>query len=205
MVLERLADDLEERQLLKAKLIGAMLYPAIVTLVAIVIVLFLVGYVVPQVANVFAGTKRALPFLTTAMLGLSSGVRQYGWLMLPRRWSWAVRFGLRMSLRNESFREPHSTPPGWVAGSGQAVARIQRGALCQHAGHAGFGSWRAHPEGAASRRRNPQQPRHAADALDALVLVREGAPLASAMARRSDFPACSACSPAWANKPGSCR
>jgi general secretion pathway protein F len=82
MVLERLADDLEERQLLKAKLIGAALYPAIVTLVAIVIVLFLVGYVVPQVANVFAGTKRALPFLTTAMLAISSGVRNYGWLML---------------------------------------------------------------------------------------------------------------------------
>jgi general secretion pathway protein F len=50
--------------------------------VAIVIVLFLVGYVVPQVANVFAGTKRALPFLTVAMLGLSDFVRQYGWLML---------------------------------------------------------------------------------------------------------------------------
>ena len=43
LVLERLADDLEERQALKSKLIGAALYPAIVTLVAIVIVLFLVG------------------------------------------------------------------------------------------------------------------------------------------------------------------
>jgi general secretion pathway protein F len=42
--------------------VGAALYPAIVTLVAIVIVIFLVTYVVPQVANVFAGTKRALPF-----------------------------------------------------------------------------------------------------------------------------------------------
>jgi general secretion pathway protein F len=74
-VLERLADDLEEQQALKSKLIGAALYPAIVTLVAIVIVLFLVGYVVPQVANVFAGTKRALPFLTVAMLAISDFVR----------------------------------------------------------------------------------------------------------------------------------
>jgi general secretion pathway protein F len=39
--------------------------PAIVTLIAIVIVMFLVGYNdLPQVANVFARTKRALPFLT---------------------------------------------------------------------------------------------------------------------------------------------
>ena len=56
-VLERLADDLEESQALKAKLIGAALYPAIVTLVAIAIVMFLVTYVVPQVASVFAGTQ----------------------------------------------------------------------------------------------------------------------------------------------------
>jgi general secretion pathway protein F len=81
-VLERLADDLEESQALKAKLIGAALYPAIVTVVAIAIVIFLVSYVVPQVASVFAGTKRALPFLTVAMLALSAVVRQYGWAML---------------------------------------------------------------------------------------------------------------------------
>ena len=82
MVLEKLADDLEDRQALKAKLVGAALYPAIVTVVAIVIVLFLVGYVVPQVASVFAGTKRALPFLTVMMLTISSIVRNYGWWML---------------------------------------------------------------------------------------------------------------------------
>ena len=69
LVLERLADDLEERQALKAKLLGAALYPAIVTRGRrSSIVLFLVAYVVPQVANVFAGSKRALPFLTVAML-----------------------------------------------------------------------------------------------------------------------------------------
>jgi general secretion pathway protein F len=71
-VLERLADDLEERQTLKARLIGAALYPAIVTVVAIVIVIFLVSYVVPQVATVFAGSKQALPTLTVLMLAVSA-------------------------------------------------------------------------------------------------------------------------------------
>ena len=42
--------------------------------------LFLVAYVVPQVANVFAGSKRALPFLTVAMLAVSDFVRNWGWL-----------------------------------------------------------------------------------------------------------------------------
>ena len=102
-VLERLADDLEDRQALKAKLIGAALYPAIVTVVAIVIVLFLVTYVVPQVATVFAGTKRALPFLTSAMLAISDAVRSYGWLMALLVFAAVV--GVRLGLRNETFRE----------------------------------------------------------------------------------------------------
>ena len=70
-MLERLADDLEERQALRAKLIGATLYPAIVSLIAVVIVIFLVTYVVPQVAGVFTSSKRALPALTVAMLAIS--------------------------------------------------------------------------------------------------------------------------------------
>ncbi|WP_347615048.1 type II secretion system F family protein, partial [Comamonas thiooxydans] len=102
-VLENLADDLEARQALQSKLIGASLYPAIVTLVAIVIVIFLVSYVVPQVAGVFAGTKRALPFLTVVMLGISDFVRHYGWFMLAVLLLAAV--GFRLALRNEAFRE----------------------------------------------------------------------------------------------------
>ncbi|MEY8877497.1 MAG: type II secretion system F family protein, partial [Leptothrix sp. (in: b-proteobacteria)] len=82
LVLEKLSDDLEERQALKAKLIGAALYPAIVSCVAVVIVVFLVTYVVPQVASVFTGNKRSLPFLTVAMLAISSFMRNWGWLML---------------------------------------------------------------------------------------------------------------------------
>src|SRR5512141_789969 len=100
LVLERLANDLEERQALNARLIGAALYPAIVTVVAITIVLFLVAYVVPQVANVFAGSKRALPFLTVAMLGISNFVRSWGWLGLLVLVAGAV-VG-RLALRNDS-------------------------------------------------------------------------------------------------------
>jgi general secretion pathway protein F len=44
-----------------------------------------------------------------------------------------------------------------------------------------------------------------ADALAALVLVREGAPLASALGGTSVSRACWRCFPAWVNRPGSCR
>ena len=103
LVLERLADDLEERQALRSKLIGAALYPAIVTLVAIVIVVFLARYLVPQVAAVFAGNKRALPFLPVAMTPVSSFLRRYGWLMLIALFLGAIV--LRIALANELFRQ----------------------------------------------------------------------------------------------------
>src|SRR5450830_1146357 len=102
MVLERLATDLEERQALRSKLIGAALYPAIVTCVAFFIVLFLVGYVVPQVANVFAGSKRALPWLTVAMLSISQFVRSFGLWMLLALFLMAI--GGRYALTMEGFR-----------------------------------------------------------------------------------------------------
>jgi general secretion pathway protein F len=120
-VLERLADDLEESQALKAKLIGAALYPAIVTVIAIAIVIFLVSYVVPQVASVFAGTKRALPFLTVAMLALSAVVRQYGWAILLA--IVLIAAGGRMALRNARIREQFDA--AWL--NLPLVGRLSRG------------------------------------------------------------------------------
>ncbi len=184
-VLERLADDLEEQQALKSKLIGAALYPAIVTLVAIVIVLFLVGYVVPQVANVFAGTKRALPFLTVAMLAISDFVRNYGWLVLI--FIILATLGSRIALRNDDVRERFDA--AWL--NIPLIGKLARGynaarfastlAMLATAGVPILKSLQA-----AAMTLNNRAMR--ADALDALVMVREGAPLASAIAQKKRFP-----------------
>jgi general secretion pathway protein F len=184
-VLERLADDLEEQQALKAKLIGAALYPAIVTVVAIVIVLFLVGYVVPQVANVFAGTKRALPFLTVAMLAISDFVRNYGWLVLIA--IILAIIGSRIALRNDDVRERFDA--AWL--NIPLIGKLARGynaarfastlAMLATAGVPILKSLQA-----AAMTLNNRAMR--TDALDALVMVREGAPLASAIAQKKRFP-----------------
>src|SRR6202795_3179759 len=79
LVLSRLADYIEQRNALKQKIVLAFTYPAIVTLIAFGIVTFLLSYVVPQVVNVFASTKQALPFLTIAMMALSGFVRNWWW------------------------------------------------------------------------------------------------------------------------------
>ncbi|HEX7383410.1 MAG TPA: type II secretion system F family protein, partial [Burkholderiaceae bacterium] len=184
-VLERLADDLEERQALRGKLIGATLYPAIVSVIAIVIVVFLVTYVVPQVASVFASSKRALPLLTVAMLGVSGFLRHWGWLIVL-----VVAGGaglLAWSLRNEGFRERFDA--GWLElplvgrlARGYNAARFA-GTLAMLAG-AGVPILKALQAAAETLSNRAMR----VDAMDALVQVREGAPLASALAGKKRFP-----------------
>ena len=70
-VLTQLADFLEKRQALKQKAMGALAYPAMLTGVAFMIVLFLMTYVVPQIARVFQSSRQVLPFSTRFILGLS--------------------------------------------------------------------------------------------------------------------------------------
>ncbi len=97
-VLMRLADYIESRNALAQKLRLAFTYPAIVTIVAFIIVIFLLTYVVPQVVSVFASNKQKLPLLTTLMLALSSFVQQWGWLVAAAALSGL--FGWRRSLRH---------------------------------------------------------------------------------------------------------
>ena len=81
-VLERLADYAESRQQLRQKLSLAMIYPIILTSMAIAIVTGLLVYVVPQVVQVFEHTGQKLPLLTRALIGLSAFIRSYGLLLL---------------------------------------------------------------------------------------------------------------------------
>ena len=80
-VLTQLAEFLEKRQALKQKAMGALAYPAMLTGVAFMIVLFLMTYVVPQIARVFQSTRQALPFSTRFILGLSEFIVNWGWLV----------------------------------------------------------------------------------------------------------------------------
>jgi general secretion pathway protein F len=184
-VLEKLADDLEERQSLKAKLIGATLYPAIVSVIALVIVIFLVTYVVPQVASVFAGSKRALPTLTVVMLGVSAFVRQWGWLVILAGVAAGIVFAY--SLRNDAVRERFDAL--WL--TLPMVGRLARGynaarftstlAMLAAAGVPILKALQAAAETLGNRAMR-------ADAMAALVQVREGAPLANALAAKKRFP-----------------
>ena len=184
-VLERLADDLEQQQALRAKVTGAMLYPAIVSLVAIVIVIVLMTYVVPQIAGVFTSSKRALPTLTVVMLAISAFVRSWGWAVLLLLAGGITLFTL--ARRNPGFHERSDafllrTPFFGRLARGYNAARFG-GTLAMLAG-AGVPILKALQAAAETLGNRAMR----ADAMDALVQVREGAPLASALAAKKRFP-----------------
>jgi general secretion pathway protein F len=184
-VLETLAADLEEALALRAKLMGAALYPAVVTVVAIAIVIFLLGTVVPQVAEVFTGSKRALPILTVIMLALSEAVRAWGLWALLLVLGGAV--ALRQALKNEAMRLAFDA--AWLRLP--LIGRLTRGynaarfaATLAMLAAAGVPILRA-LQAAADTLNNRAMQR---DAQEALLLVREGASLASALAAHPRFP-----------------
>lgn len=184
-VLESLADDMESREALRNKVTAAALYPAIVSVIALAIVVFLVTYVVPQVAGVFAGSQRALPLLTRLMLGVSEAVRAYGWWMLAALLLctgalWLVR--RQPPLRLEMDAAWLRLPLVGRLSRGYNAARFC-GTLAMLAG-AGVPILRALQTAADTLSNKAMQ----ADALDALVLVREGAPLAAAIGSKRRFP-----------------
>jgi general secretion pathway protein F len=101
-VLQHLADYLDARQAMKQKTGLALLYPILVTVVAIMIVTGLLVYVVPQIVGVFQQSRQSLPLLTRALIGLSDFLRA--------TWPYLVAIivagaaAARMALRRDAAR-----------------------------------------------------------------------------------------------------
>jgi len=79
-VLDRLADYTEARQVMRQKVGTALFYPALLTTMALLVLAGLLGYVVPQVVQVFNNLNQELPLLTRGLIRLSELVRDYGLL-----------------------------------------------------------------------------------------------------------------------------
>ncbi|MFT3803066.1 MAG: type II secretion system inner membrane protein GspF [Burkholderiaceae bacterium] len=101
-VMNRLADYVESRTALSQRIMMAFTYPAIVTVVAIGVIVALLTYVVPQVVGVFAQTKQKLPFLTVALIAVSDFLRTWGWWLLGA--IIAAVIGFRLALRSPTVK-----------------------------------------------------------------------------------------------------
>jgi general secretion pathway protein F len=101
-VLERLADYTEGRDQLRQKVLGAMLYPIVLSVICFAIVCALLVYVVPQVVSVFQASKAKLPLITTLLINISAFLRSYGIYLAIVAFIGVVIF--RRSLRNPAAR-----------------------------------------------------------------------------------------------------
>jgi general secretion pathway protein F len=81
-VLLRLTDYLERADELRSEVRSALIYPVILTIVAMGSVTILLTYVLPKFAAIFAQAGQALPLSTRFLLGLSDGLRSYWWAIL---------------------------------------------------------------------------------------------------------------------------
>lgn len=102
LVLGRLADYSENAHASRQKVMMALLYPAILLLVAVGIVAGLMTFVVPKVVDVIVGQGQALPALTRGLIGLSYFVTHWGFVALLGVIGLAI--GIRYLLRNDELR-----------------------------------------------------------------------------------------------------
>jgi general secretion pathway protein F len=185
LVMERLADHVESRSALAQKVGLAFLYPAVVTLVAITVIIGLLTYVVPQVVGVFSQTRQKLPFLTIAMLEISNFLRDWGWLVLAALIiAW---FAWRFALRRPEIRL------AWDALVLRLpiIGRIVRGVNTARFSStlailaaSGVPLLKALEAGGQTLGNTALK----ANVADAIARVREGAPLARALGIQKQFP-----------------
>jgi type IV pilus assembly protein PilC len=82
VILQRLADFKEKAQSLKRKIVGAMVYPAVVILVAVGILTFIMIFIIPKFKKIFVDFKLQLPWATEALMAISEWFVKY-WYLLP--------------------------------------------------------------------------------------------------------------------------
>jgi general secretion pathway protein F len=104
-VLERLADYTESRHALRQKLQHAMIYPVVLTGLALVIVTGMLVYIVPRVVGVFESTGQQLPLLTQSLIALSAFLQRWWWAVIGV--VAVIVWGFRRMLRNEDSRRKY--------------------------------------------------------------------------------------------------
>ena len=101
-VLERLADYTESRHNLRQRISHALVYPIVLTTLALTIVVCMLIYIVPKVVGVFEMMGQELPVLTRALIALSAFLQSWWWAVLALLI--AAVFAIKRVLRSENAR-----------------------------------------------------------------------------------------------------
>ncbi len=106
-VLERLADYTESRHGLRQKVVQAMVYPILLTTIALIIIVVMLIAVVPKVVGVFETTGQELPLMTRALIAISTFVQNW-WFLLVLMAVGAVVLALRAMKQEDVRRRVHA-------------------------------------------------------------------------------------------------
>ncbi len=101
-ILERLADYTEVRQEMQQKVTTALIYPIVLSVIAILVVIGLLTYVVPQIVEVFESQSQELPTITIAMIALSDFIREQ-WIFLVLGII-VILSGFSFGMKKEKFK-----------------------------------------------------------------------------------------------------
>lgn len=99
-VLAHLTDFVERRERSRRKVQLALVYPALLAVVSMLIIGLMLVYVVPDITKVFVSRGAELPLLTRGLIGLSDVVQRFGWIMAILAVAGAV--AIQQWLRNEA-------------------------------------------------------------------------------------------------------
>ncbi len=184
-VLGRLADYLEARIALRERFTTALIYPALVGVIALAVIAVLLVYVVPQVVSVYQQSRQTLPWLTQALIATSAFFRATAWLWVA---AFAIAtFAFAVAMRRPPFRDAVHRALLATPGLGRLLTSLDTARFASTLAilvASGTPLLRALDAAGAVIRMRP-----IADAATAAAAgVREGMPLARALAATRAFP-----------------
>ena len=122
-VLTRLADTMERNKELRETVKSALIYPVILIGVAVMSVMILLVYVVPQFQQTFAQAGKALPFATQVVIFAGTALKRWWWAMLVV--AAALAWWLRRRFRDPAFKVRVDARLLWLSIVGDLVAKVE--------------------------------------------------------------------------------
>lgn len=185
LVMSRLAEYIESRTALAQRIVLAFTYPAIVTVVAALVIVAMLGWVVPQVVSVFEQTRQDLPALTVGLIAVSGFVRSWGLVVFGL--VVAAIVVLRVALRSPSLRLSWHRRMLRLPVVGRLIRGLNTARFASTLGiltSSGVPLIRALEAGARTLTNDALR----GNVLEAISRVREGASLARALKAGGQFP-----------------
>lgn len=98
--LEYLAGELKRKQTLKRKVIGALVYPAVIVFATVGITVMLTVYIFPKIVPIFESVKAELPLSTRLLMTISNFLSDFGWVLVLGIIALAITFVVLMRVKS---------------------------------------------------------------------------------------------------------